>query len=759
MADGVELGLHDRGARAEHRKRRNTRRRLPSLDPSDTDWLEVQYINSYGVLMGYMTIAVNGLGFLVVTWTTVVLLGGFVSMLGKKDFWCLTLSNTGFSYLAICRSRAEISAGPSAYITVMKIQAAMLSIVMWLLFAIYLYGLYISAGISLWRLIERDYGGDNLKQSALDVLYTLALLQGVIFGYRETIIIKNTFDFTYITVMKIQAAMLSIVMWLLFAIYLYGLYISAGISLWRLIERDYGGDNLKQSALDVLYTLALLQGVIFGYRETFANFKGSLVDAVSLQYDEPDLGVAVLQYLQEIRSGCAKNPSFAAGRNLVTFAVDLLESKSGDGYVRGLEILGALLRLPIMETSANSGDRRRRRVQLGQLVLIRQQLTASASFGHIVHRLLVTLGPRSPYNRRIRECAATIVLHVAGEILVEQFRRGIHCISSLLDPYGQCCLSHDRRRPAWLPEAYGRSTVLEPYEREWLMETWKSSRGCDQEHDRPDRLSPESDEKDDDHCKDMMFLGMLILGALAVDDVNRTAMANSRGLIAKLIAPVSLDLLHSVGHGAWSKIMSKSLQVMNLLVDAPGEAGTDLRHEMLGNKKAISAMEAILECDQCGEKLQMLAMEILAALAIVDSGKDCASREEFVQMLLCAFSDCSRGIGVRAAAAAEALVMLSSKMEGSAMIIMKANNNSVDNLVKILLDRDNIILFRVATAVILERLCANYTEDDECLQNLKGVMTKAMPKIKSPYHLRFLQKSFIVGQQDKNCKQKRNLGP
>lgn len=450
------------------------------------------------------------------------------------------LSNTGFSYLAICRSRAEISAGPSAYITMMKI----------------------------------------------------------------------------------QAAMLSIVMWLLFAIYLYGLYISAGISLWRLIERDYGGDNLKQSALDVLYTLALLQGVIFGYRETFANFKGSLVDAVSLQYNEPDLGVAVLQYLQEIRSGCAKNPSFAGGRNLVTFAVDLLESKSGDGYVRGLEILGALLRLPIMETSANSGDRRRRRVQLGQLVLIRQQLTASASFGHIVHRLLETLGPRSPYNRRIRECAARIVLHVAGEIWVEQFRRGIHCICSLLDPYEQCCLlSHDRQ-------------------------------------------------------------------------------------------------------------LVMNLQVMNRLVDAPGEAGSDLRHEMSGNKKAISSMEAILECDQCGEKLQMLAMEVLAALAIVDSGMEWASREEFIQLLLRVFSDCSRGIGVRAAAA-EALVMLSSKMEGSAMIIMKANNNSVDNLVKILLDRDNIILFRVATAVILECLCANYTEDDECLQNMKEVMTKVMPKVSS----------------------------
>ncbi|VAH21415.1 unnamed protein product [Triticum turgidum subsp. durum] len=231
----------------------------------DNLWKEVLFANSYALLIGYLSMAVKGLGFLVLTWTTVVLLGGYVSTLQRKDFWCLT------------------------FITLVQ-----------------------TAGIFDVLLTEKlSYIGDSFS-AIIAVRYAVFDDHPL---QRKRQVLANV-------VATVQRVVFVILLCPLAAVYMFGLLISTGISVWRLRQHDYGSDadglgNLKP-ALDVLYSIAVLQGVIFCYKTLFGFAKGSVVNAVLERREFGDqLRVEISDYLLETTIGCEKNPSFARGRNLL----------------------------------------------------------------------------------------------------------------------------------------------------------------------------------------------------------------------------------------------------------------------------------------------------------------------------------------------------------------------------------------------------------------------------------------------------------
>jgi hypothetical protein len=70
----------------------------------------------------------------------------------------------------------------------------------------------------------------------------------------------------------------------LVAAYMFGLFISSGIAVWRLIEHDYGSNDREHGnmkpALDVLYSLALLQNAIFCFKLLLGLAKGFIANKV-----------------------------------------------------------------------------------------------------------------------------------------------------------------------------------------------------------------------------------------------------------------------------------------------------------------------------------------------------------------------------------------------------------------------------------------------------------------------------------------------
>jgi hypothetical protein len=542
-------------------------------------------------------------------------------------------------------------------------------------------------------------------------------------------------EVAFVLLLMVQLLVLAPVLCLVAVLYLLGLYISSGISLWRLIEHDYGGDaeggaNLKP-ALNVLYSLAVAQGVVFGYKTVFDLVaRAGLVEEVANHYSlNTDL---VKDYLEETVIGCMKDPSFARGRNLFTY-----------GYLSGCIIIGTILQKREYELDRHWAQ---------------QLLTGPTFFSHVIQWLMETFGPTSPYSTEIREHAARIVALVAPRILLEKSpaEEMIQCISSLLDTFEEYC---------WRPDGYDRPNYLtKEYERGWLLEfnenevAYMGVHGVSQESDSGNPLQG---------YKRLVVQGLRILQGLAIHEVNcRVILTNATDqecLLSKTMAPLICDKLHEDHHDEWSSIAEESMEFMSRLLAAPGDTGSKLRSEISSSGHAEIVANKILKCSKCGVFLKRQSIEILLDLpvdTIPSIIKSNGRNNMFIMGLLLHIfllpDYCLKPIDftpryrhycrkmrgsthlvkrssyIRKIAGEKlqhAVLTLHDESIATSMVLQSSVAAVVAHLARTSVDVTNNITYRLHVVRILEDLCYWYTKDDEYLKELKNAMADIMPKV------------------------------
>ncbi|CAN6335178.1 unnamed protein product [Urochloa humidicola] len=243
---------------------------------------EVRLINDYAVIQDTLRKVATGLAYLSLTWSTVVLLGGFVSVLKLIDFWFLTAISTSFAV-----NLADV----------------------------YEYKIAVLLDVGKVYIGLRDKLARGLS-SCGHVGLCLVVVCSMLAETCLAAVIIAVFLFLQIPG---NAPLVAI-----------------GLCLYRLVVDSYGnadGDAASarklKASLDIFYSLALAQNIVLSIWSLFLGSEVLRASAVSRQYGLGKWGtILVKRYLRETRTVCATEGLVPWGRNLITFAVKLLGSES-----------------------------------------------------------------------------------------------------------------------------------------------------------------------------------------------------------------------------------------------------------------------------------------------------------------------------------------------------------------------------------------------------------------------------------------------
>lgn len=238
---------------------------------------EERLINDYLLLESAARKVATGLAYLLLTWSTVVLLGGFVSALKLIDFWCLAAISTSFA--VNLADLFEYTRG------------------------------YMLAAASVYAGLRDDRPSSRSCRLGVHVSILLAeALLGVLITVHFVVVQVLTF-----------APVVAIV-----------------LSLSRLIANNYGnvGDDAANSAklkasLEIFYSLTLVQINAFYFWKMLVLRKKHCASAVAKKCRFGEWGFRLVwSYIEETKTMLERDGAVLRGRNLITFAVGLLGSES-----------------------------------------------------------------------------------------------------------------------------------------------------------------------------------------------------------------------------------------------------------------------------------------------------------------------------------------------------------------------------------------------------------------------------------------------
>ncbi|KAF7004842.1 hypothetical protein CFC21_020013 [Triticum aestivum] len=194
----------------------------------------------------------------------------------------------------------------------------------------------------------------------------------------------------------------------------------------------------------------------------------------------------------------------------------------------------------------------------------------------------------------MRWLATRIVEHLAGDLNLAHFPGALECISSLLD-----------HKALHLPFIPGQR---------------EDGEGID---------------------KDLLLPGLRILENLAHDTHNCTLIYNSKGLLSKIVAPVSSnELVEDIkSSAAWTKVADGSLKLVSRLMGSSGSTGQNMCRLIANNSNAVKNLEVVLDMDMNNNsgiiELHMQALEVLTQLALHDpTNTSVTTREKLIERAL-----------------------------------------------------------------------------------------------------------------------------